>query len=150
MDQEGRILKGRNPWQQEKQKPTPGFNGKIFELWVLNRLVLNFCICSAPLQDLVEENNQGWVVHQHSACPRSLRLEAHSVQTPAPAACYSTMKSKFPHCHHHSGLPGRKFHSAGHPSPVFPRLSPLCPFPSASFLAPNRQSWFNCFLLYCT
>ena len=31
-------------------RPVPGFKGRTFELWVLNRLDLNVCVCNSPLQ----------------------------------------------------------------------------------------------------
>ena len=36
------------------------------------------------------------------------------------------------------------------PTYLCPSQAVPCPFPSSSFLAPNRQSGFNCVLLYCT
>ena len=36
--------------------PTPGFEGKSFEIWVLNRwsvTVLNFCVCSTSQQGIL-------------------------------------------------------------------------------------------------
>ena len=35
--------------------PAPGFKGKTFELWVLNRWVFNFCVRSTPWQGIWKE-----------------------------------------------------------------------------------------------
>ena len=70
------------------------------------------------------------------------RLGAHAFQTPAPAACCSTRQRECPHRRRHSGLPGRKWRSAGPPSPVFPGLWPLCaffPFPHVTCRASDKQ-----------
>ena len=50
------ISKERIPSSRRRMnlyRPTPGFKGRIFELWILlNRWELNFCLRSSPLQGL--------------------------------------------------------------------------------------------------
>ena len=40
-------------------RPAPGLKGRLFELWVLNRWLFNFCVRSTPLRGLEEGRKDG-------------------------------------------------------------------------------------------
>ena len=64
-------------------------------------------------------------VHQHLPAQghRGLECKPSKQRQPLPAA--PPRQLKCPHLRRHSWLPGSESRSAGHPDPLFPRLSPL-------------------------